>query len=66
MKKLSCIFCGKYRRCKNSKMSYILGKTLVLSIIYSKCGNEDEKIFKEEGSIQILELLIYLKTYNYF
>ena len=51
MKKLSCIFCGKYRKCKTSKISYILEKTLVLSIIYSKCGNEDEKIFKEEESI---------------
>ena len=28
-------------------------KTLVLSIIYSKCGNEDEKILKEDESIKI-------------
>ena len=31
-----------------SKISYLLEKTLVLSIICSKCKNEDEKIFKEE------------------
>ena len=28
-----------------------------LSIICSKCGNEDEKIFKEEESIVILKIL---------
>ena len=28
-------------------MSYILKKALVLSIICSKCKNEDEKIFKK-------------------
>ena len=31
-------------------MSYISRKTLVLSIIYSSCGNEYGKIFKEEES----------------
>ena len=32
-------------------------KTLVLSIICSKYKNEDEKIFKEEESIEILKIL---------
>ena len=36
-------------------MSYILEKTLVLSIICSKCKNEDEELFKEEESIEILQ-----------
>ena len=31
----------------------MLEKTLVLSIIYSKCKIEDEKIFEEEDSIEI-------------
>ena len=35
-----------------------LKKTLVLSIICSKCKNGDEKIFKEEDPIlKILELI---------
>ena len=34
-----------------------LKKTLVLSIISNKCKNEDEKIFKEKESIQILKIL---------
>ena len=38
-------------------MSYLLEKTLVLSIICSKYKKEDEKIFKEEESIQILKII---------
>ena len=37
--------------------SYLLEKTLVLSIICSKCKSEDEKIFKEQKSIEILKIL---------
>ena len=31
---------------------FFLKKTLNLSIVYSKCGHEYEKIFKEEESIE--------------
>ena len=37
-------------------------KTLVLSIICSKCKSEDEKIFKEEQSIEILENLGFINN----
>ena len=57
MKKLYCVICSKYRKFKNPKISYILEKTLVISIICSKCKNEDEKIFQEEESIEILKIL---------
>ena len=57
MKKLYCVNCGKYRKFEKLQMSYLLEKTLVLSIICSKCKNEDEKIFKEEESIEILKIL---------
>ena len=43
MKKLYCVICRKYRRFEKSKISYLLEKTLVLSIICSKCKNENEK-----------------------
>ena len=36
MKKLYCIICGKYIKFEKSKISYLLEKTLVLSIICSK------------------------------
>ena len=48
MKKLHCVLCGKYKKSKKPKISYLLEKTLVLSIICSTCKNEDEKLFKEK------------------
>ena len=47
--------CRKYRIFKKPELSYIFEK--YISIICSKCENEDEKIFKEEGSIEILKIL---------
>ena len=57
MKKLYCVICGEYTKFKNPKMSCIFQKTLVLSIICSKCRNEDEEIFKEEEPIDIFKIL---------
>ena len=48
MKKICCVICGKYRKSKDPKISYNFEKALVRSIIYNKCVNEGEKIFKEE------------------
>ena len=48
MKKLYCITCGKYRKFE---------KTLVLFIICSKGKTEDEKLFKEEKSLEIFKIL---------
>ena len=42
MRKLYRLICGKYGKFEKLNMSYILGKTLVLSIICNKCKNEDE------------------------
>ena len=55
MKTLYRVICNKYRKLEILKISYLLDKTLALSIIYSKCKNEDEKMFKEE-SIEILKI----------
>ena len=63
MKKLHCVIFGNNRKFEKSKISYLLEKTLVLSIISSKCKNEDEKLFKEQESIEILKVLILS---NYF
>ena len=57
MKKLYCIICGKYRKFEKLKISNILEKKLVLSIICSKYKNEDENIFKEEESIEMPKIL---------
>ena len=37
----------------------LLEKTLVLPIICSKCKNEDEKLFKEEESIETLKFFSF-------
>ena len=48
MKEIYCVIFDKYRKFKNSKISYLFEKTLDLFIISSKCKNEDEKTFKEK------------------
>ena len=62
MKKLYCVICGNYRKFEKPKISYLLGKASVLSIICSKCKIEDEKLFKDEESIEILKILDLFKT----
>ena len=57
MKRLCCVICDRYKKIEKPKVSYIFGKTLVLSIISSKRKNEDETIFKEKESIQISKVL---------
>ena len=57
VEKIYCVIYSKYRKIEKPKLSYLLEKTLVLSVISSKCKNEDEKIFKEEDSIEILKIL---------
>ena len=43
IKKLSCLIYGKYRKFERPKISYIFGKTLVLSVISSTSKDKDEK-----------------------
>ena len=57
MKKSYCVTCSNYKKFENSKISYLLEETVVLSIICSKCKNQDEKLFKEEESIETLKIL---------
>ena len=57
MKKLCCVICIKYRKLEKPTIPYLLEKTLVLSIICSRCKNDDEKICKKEDSIEILKIL---------
>ena len=56
MKKLYCLICGTYRKFEKSKPSYLLKKRLVLSIFFSKSKNEDERLFKEDISVEILNI----------
>ena len=45
MKELYRVICGKCRNSEKPGKSYFFGKTLVVSIIWSKWQNEDEKLF---------------------
>ena len=56
MKELYCVICGKYRKFEKHKISYLLQKTVLYVM------NEDEKIFKEEGSIEILEIICLIEN----
>ena len=55
-------FCGKYRKFEKHKISYLLGKTLVLSNICSMFKNENEKLFKEEESIETSKILRLIES----
>ena len=41
---------NKYRKFRKSEISYILKKTFRLSIAYSKCGHEYEKINSKKNN----------------
>ena len=56
MKVLYCVICAKYRKFVKPIISYIFKNTLVFSITSSKLQNEDEKIFKEEKSVEVLKI----------
>ena len=57
MKNLCCVISGKYRKFEKPKISCFLEKILLLSIICSKCKNKEEKLFKEEDSIEVLKII---------
>ena len=53
MKKIYSIICGKNRKFKNPKISYIFEKPLVLSILFTvSVATKMKKIFKEEESMR--------------
>ena len=58
MKKLYCVICGKYGKFEKPEVSYLLEKTLVLSIICSKCKNEDENYLKKKIQLKYLKFLV--------
>ena len=52
MEQLSCLICDKYRKFEKPNISYLLEKTLVLSIICSKRKSKDEKYLKEKNQLK--------------
>ena len=62
MKKIYCANCDEYRKFEKPRISYLLGKTLVLSAICSKCKNEDEKMIIEKESTEISKVLSLIEN----
>ena len=60
------LFTVSIENLKKLKISYVLEKTLVLSVICSKFKNEDETLFKEEESIEMLKFLGLIKNMQLF
>ena len=61
LNKLKCIvkkFAINIQNLKKLKYQILLKKTLNLSGVYSKCGHQYKKIFKEEQSIEILKIIV--------
>ena len=56
IRKIYCIKSNIYINFKNLKILYFFDKTLVLSFICNEGGSKDEKIFKEDESIEKLVL----------
>ena len=63
MRKIYCAKGKKYKEFKNPKISFICDKTLLHSSICNRYGSEDQKIFKEEESIEVLEILSLIYWY---
>ena len=61
---LNGVKCNKYRKLERPNISYILDKILVFSIIFDKCGNNNEKLFKEEESIEIIKSFGLINNMN--
>ena len=57
MRKICLIKSKNYRKYKNPKTSYIFNKILFLFTISETCGSDDEQIFKEGESFEILEVI---------
>ena len=62
IKKIYFVIFRNHKKFKYPKISYIIGKTLILSIICSKCQNEDQQIFKEKESTEILKIIGLFKN----
>ena len=57
------MFAVNIKKTSKSKILYIFKKTWSLSTIYSKCGHEYEKIFKDE-EFELHWALTYFKFYS--
>ena len=60
MKKVFCVVCSMYRKFKNREIYIFIKKHYFFLLIAYE--NDNEKIFKEKESIEILKLLGLIKN----
>ena len=60
-----CAICGKHRKFEKTKMSYLLEKTLVLSVIFHKCKNEEEKSVEILKIVGLIENIWLIQKYGW-
>ena len=58
MKKIYCVIWSKYIKFEKTKISYLLEKTLVLSIICSRCKNEEKKYLEKKNQLKYKQFLV--------
>ena len=54
--KMYFVKCNKIRKFVNPKISYIFDKTLILFTICGKCGDNNDRIIREENNFEILKI----------
>ena len=57
IEKIYSVKCNNFRIFENPKISCVFDKILFLSIISSKCVDNNNRIFKEEKTIETLKII---------
>ena len=52
MKKIYCVICGKYRKCKKTKISYTFEKTLAFFLLAVGMRTKMKKYFKKKNQLR--------------
>ena len=58
MKKIYCVIWSEYIKFEKTKISYLLEKTLVLSIICSRCKSEEKKYLEKKNQLKYKQFLV--------
>ena len=62
MNKIYCSKCNKHKKIKKPEMSYVFDKASVFFLICDKCRSNEEPIFKEEQSSEMIKMFCLIKN----
>ena len=66
MKKLYCVICGKYKKFRNPKISYVFVKHQYFLLFAGSARIKMKKYLKKQDQLRFKKFLVSLKIYNYF